>query len=387
MLTAYRRHLKTCPHKQEGRQYRRCRCPLWADGFLGGTEMRKTLETRDWEKAQQIIREWESEGAVVEEEKPPVAIEDACKQFEADARARGLREPTLKKYRVLFTQLKSFASEKGLLFLKQWDLAVVRDFRASWRDRGISALKKLERLRAVFRFAHESGWITENPAKKLKKPEVTDPPTMPFTQQEMIEILSACDKYTDNYGNRGQTNAKRLRALVLLLRYSGMRIGDAVTCAKDRVTADRLFLYTHKTGVPVCTKLPPVAVEALNTTPSVSERYFFWSGQGKVETATGNWRRSLRKLFRLAGINDGHPHRLRDTFAVEQLLSGTRMENVSVLLGHSGIRVTEKHYAPWVRARQEQLEADVERSWAHDPVILAHTKGTPEVHRKMEVVN
>jgi hypothetical protein len=33
-------------------------------------------------------------------------------------------------------------------------------------------------------------------------------------------------------------------------------------------------------------------------------------------------------------------------------------------LGHSSIKVTEKYYSPWVRARQEQLEADVRRSWA-----------------------
>ena len=39
------------------------------------------------------------------------------------------------------------------------------------------------------------------------------------------------------------------------------------------------------------------------------------------------------------------------------------MERVSVLLGHSSIKVTEKHYSPWVRARKEQLEADVRRSW------------------------
>ena len=39
------------------------------------------------------------------------------------------------------------------------------------------------------------------------------------------------------------------------------------------------------------------------------------------------------------------------------------MERVSVLLGHSSMKVTEKHYSPWVRARQEQLEADVRRTW------------------------
>jgi integrase len=32
-------------------------------------------------------------------------------------------------------------------------------------------------------------------------------------------------------------------------------------------------------------------------------------------------------------------------------------ERVSVLLGHSSIKVTEKYYSPWVRSRQEQLEA------------------------------
>ncbi len=40
------------------------------------------------------------------------------------------------------------------------------------------------------------------------------------------------------------------------------------------------------------------------------------------------------------------------------------MDRVSALLGHGSIKVTEKHHSPWVRARQEQLEADARRSWA-----------------------
>jgi hypothetical protein len=39
------------------------------------------------------------------------------------------------------------------------------------------------------------------------------------------------------------------------------------------------------------------------------------------------------------------------------------MDRVSALLGQSNIKVTEKHYSPWARARQEQLEADVRRTW------------------------
>ncbi len=65
----------------------------------------------------------------------------------------------------------------------------------------------------------------------------------------------------------------------------------------------------------------------------------------------------------LAGVPDGHAHRFRDTFSVELLLAGVPIERVSILLGHQSVRITEKHYAPWVRARQEQLEADFRRTW------------------------
>jgi integrase len=53
----------------------------------------------------------------------------------------------------------------------------------------------------------------------------------------------------------------------------------------------------------------------------------------------------------------------RDTLAVELLLAGVPIEQVSILLGHKSIRVTERHYAPWVSARQEQLEASVQKAW------------------------
>lgn len=56
-------------------------------------------------------------------------------------------------------------------------------------------------------------------------------------------------------------------------------------------------------------------------------------------------------------------HMLRDTFAVEILLAGVPLEQVSKLLGHSSVKTTEKHYAPWVKARQQQLEDSVRKAW------------------------
>ncbi len=69
------------------------------------------------------------------------------------------------------------------------------------------------------------------------------------------------------------------------------------------------------------------------------------------------------------------------------MLAGVPLERVSILLGHSSVKITEKHYAPWVRERQEQAEAGVKRTWAQDPVALIETKGTLQVHGKSEAVN
>ena len=72
---------------------------------------------------------------------------------------------------------------------------------------------------------------------------------------------------------------------------------------------------------------------------------------------------------------------MRDTFAIELLLVGVPMERVSMLLGHQSIRITERHYSPWVRARQEQLEEDVRRTWGGE------MKGTPQVLGERDLVN
>lgn len=95
-----------------------------------------------------------------------------------------------------------------------------------------------------------------------------------------------------------------------------------------------------------------------------------------------DWQGRLRKIFDDAKLLDGYAHRFRDTFAVELLLTGIPLERVSILLGHTSIRVTEKHYSPWIRERREQAEADIRRTWLKDPIALLETKGTLEVHGK-----
>jgi len=210
---------------------------------------------------------------------------------------------------------------------------------------------------------------------------------MPLTSEEIVRILAAVDQYSEEMPTTGKEKARRIRALVLLLRYSGMRFGDAVALSADRIKGARLFLYTQKTGVPINAILPDVVLKALEATPRVTEKHFFWSGVEKLESIVRSWQTRLRRLFGLAKVSCGHAHRFRETFPVDLLLVGVPIERVSVLLGHQSVRITEKHYAPWVRSRQEQLEADLVSAWSIDPLMLLEAQGIPEVQEKPERVN
>jgi len=357
---------------------------------MNGERFHKALGTADWQEAQQLVREWEAEGSLLRGHLSPpqrMTLEEAWQRFLADLEARNLHASTVRKYRLLSRQMAGFACQHRLRFLQQLDLPTLSEFRARWHESPLTRSKKLERLRSFFRFAQESNWIDENPARKLKGPKVSLRPTLPFTREEMIRILGALDPYVEQTAPCGKDNAHRLRSLVLVLRYSGMRIGDSVRLTTDQITGNKLMVYTQKTGVPVNSVLPDFVIKCLEATPGVMGKHLFWAGTGNLEVIVGSWQKRLRKLFRLAGVSDGHAHRFRDTFAVELLLAGVPLERVSILLGHQSVRVTERYYAAWTDSRQRQVEADLKRAWEHDPIVLLQAKATRRLRGESEAVN
>jgi integrase/recombinase XerD len=122
-----------------------------------------------------------------------------------------------------------------------------------------------------------------------------------------------------------------------------------------------LFLYTAKTGTAVYCPLPSFVIAALEVIP-VAEKYLFWTGKSKIKSVVGDWQRSLKRLFILAGVPSAHPHRFRDTFSVELLQTGVPIDRVSVLLGHQSARVTESTTIPGhVLARSKPSQTFGER--------------------------
>jgi integrase len=352
MLTLYRRHTRACGRKD--RYFRRCKCPVWVEGTTdAGEYIRRSLKLTSWERGEEKKRELEAgpDSAIrpAEQVAAPqrITVREATEKFCKECEARGLAGPTLRKYRTLAKQMREFASTR-VLYLNELTTELTREFRSSWKDGPRAAGKKLERVRAFFRFATENGWIDESPAKRLKPPIVKDRPTLPFSREEMARILE---------------HAGDSRLFILTMRYTGMRISDTAMLQASTINGNKVFLYTHKTGVPVYVPIPDfLANELASIRPAGG--YLFLRGQStRLETCTDLWRRQLARVFKNAKVANGHPHRFRDTFAVELLLVGVPIEHVSVLLGHASMKVTEKHYAPWVKSRQEKLEEEVQKSW------------------------
>jgi integrase/recombinase XerD len=411
MLTVQRRHSAPCK-KPQWDKYMKCACTLHIMGTLGGKQIALAVtkylppERRTLDEARSLAILWERAGSPVKPEEfaaplpaaePDTArpsVEMAVAAFIQWGIDRGNGEATQYKRRHEFqTSLLGFCREKGIRFLSELDIAALSEWRSTWNVGSVAREKRQGRVIGFMWFCERRGWLPRNYATDithgLGKIQVKATQTGYFQPAEYAAVIEATRQYNDRGGRTGESGigGERIRAVTELMRWTGLRIRDAVTLEKHRLSHDAsggmwsVMVYQRKTGDPVYCPIPPHVAWLLQHVPAsqkgnTNERYFFWTGAGLPKTLVANWQRSYSKLFKLVGIKepDGspkrcHPHMFRDTFAVESLLSGMRLEEVSTILGHSSVKVTEKHYMPWVRARQSSLNQSVMNSWIKQGIV------------------
>lgn len=172
----------------------------------------------------------------------------------------------------------------------------VSRFRESWSFAPLTTRNTIERFRAFFNFCVAREWIEKNPAKSLKLPKIDEVEVKPYTADEMQSIMAAIDEYP-NWGIYRTNTRERVRAFILTLRHTGMRIGDVIGLSRDRVSNGRLVIRTEKNGKRVSIPIPLEMENALEVVEG-SGKYFFWSGNGKKSSAVSDWHRTLERLGR-----------------------------------------------------------------------------------------
>ena len=374
------RHSDDCPYKDD-ETHRKCKCRKHLRWSYGGKQMRTSAKTRSWAEAEARRHEVEAAframkmgatsdapaGGVAVQTVSRPTLQKAIELFLSDKRSQGLSEHFVSRYELELGRMREFISRRGIFFPNEITLESLTEFRATWNvlyPSSVTRQKVQERLRAFLRYAHNARMIDRVP--KLSTIKVEGPPTMPLTDEEYQTLLT---KIAETFI---PVKAKRIRALIQLMRHSGLAISDAATLEQSELIHDkkkglyRIETSRTKTGTHVSVPIQAEVAKELLAVGKVNanKKYFFWSGNGKVKTILSDFGNDIRKVFRLAGLSEGGAHRLRDSFAVGLLSQGVPIEEVSKLLGHSSIKVTERSYAPWVKSRQDRLDSLVTATWA-----------------------
>ncbi|WP_348266518.1 site-specific integrase [Edaphobacter sp. DSM 109919] len=380
LITIFVRHSANCPHVDD-HFYKRCQCRKSLRYFHDGKQRTVSAKTRSWALAEEAKRKLEGifrsadtanpVGTVTVEGEGKATIERAVELFLSDKRSQGLDSEVLKKYERELGRFSDFMKRRSRYFPSEIRLEDLTEFRAGWDAQYPSSTtrgKVQERLRAFLRYCYESQLIDRVP--RLSPIRVDEVPTLPLSAAQYQKLLNAVAN--EFPGKKGT----RVHALIRLMRFSGLAIRDAVTLERDELTRDvkhglyRIVTNRQKTGTHVSVPIPPDVADEVKAAMLLndSERYIFWNtGTGKPQTAVTNWQHDLRRVFRAAGQPEGHPHQLRDTFAVGLLEKGVPLEEVSKLLGHESIKTTERYYAKWVKERQDRLDALVVATWETAP--------------------
>jgi len=307
------------------------------------------LKTRNWQQALKEIREKQ-----FQPDKDTFGFRDAANRFLERVEMKGYASETIKRYEMLFDRMEDFGNRSGLLLRQDFTTDELYRFLHKLRTDDGQPLAPFTRqgiqakVKAFFKHCYQEKWIASNPSwglESVKAPE-RKREIRPITSAEWGKILNAVN---DN---------PKLKAFVMVLRFTGMRIRDVVSLRRNEIQDGRLIKRTQKRGTIVSLKLDKSVLDALGEIKSNGE-YYFWSGNGKVRSCVGDYQRALSERFKKAGVG-AYAHLFRHTLVSELIAQGVQPYDISKIVGHQSSKTTEMVYAHWIKAAQARLDTTVE---------------------------
>jgi integrase len=353
----------------------------WFVKYLTG-EKPPSHEQKEWITIEEAINRYIAEKQSALPPPKMAVVSDAVIAFQKTKRGgKEVISDSIRKISDILTPLVAFMAEKGITYLKDVKTEHLTEFRHTWKGRvrtnpstgekeqlpksAHGKSKYQEYVRAFFRRCRLLGWINSNPAELLEPIRTEAPEIKVYRADEKRRILEAIPKTFPK-------KAGIVRAFVLVQKYSALRLSDTVSLEVVSLQDDGIMVRAQrKTDEPVYSPLPPAVIGELRQLKPTSAKYFFWTGNGQLETATKRWSATMLKLFRAAGIPEGkRSHNWRDTLATEILEDDEgRLEDAQIALGHKSRKTTEKYYTAITKRRTERVTELKKKLWALDEVV------------------
>jgi integrase len=407
---------KTFTSESEERKkgWKRCKCPIVANGTLDRVAKRMATKQTDWSEAARMMapyiaaNSWEIAADPVPPLPSPTSkpasgktrmkLQEAFEKYlEAHEEAESAHG-TVRGYRFLKERLLRFVKRTGAAHMDQWDNNndIVKQYlnecmvkRERIEDTTRRQYHKM--INAFFRYSEGKKWIAHNPAKmpveihnRKTKAAKKGKPRHAFTNSCLERMYAACyeyDQYTVSHTgeikprngapNHRTWNGEDLLDFILLSVYTGLRISDIVLFHISRLRGqNEVEIRTTKNDEPVYTVVPLWLADRIRIRAQKFGPYIFGEHEEatKLETITGQWRTRLTALWEICGAWEIHPtpHRFRHTFIRILLENGKSYRLVADLVGDTE-EVIRKYYSHWSPKRQQLISESLEESFADVP--------------------
>ena len=210
-----------------------------------------------------------------------------------------------------------------------------------------TVLKECQTLRAALRFAVRLEVLQVNRAALADLPrDTTSRPPRWYTAEELTALYAAELAPLPSQSDEHRELHPRLRWTWGLMANTGLRRGEALHLRWRHVGRDEIRIVSEEGARTKSAKwrLVPVGEGAAEALEALRGDREWVVPQIRPESLS---RAHVRTCER-AGVQDGHIHCLRHTYAAHLVQRGVPLRTVQVLMGHASMKTTEQyaHLAP-----------------------------------------